>query len=126
MPLKSAIRSSSWAASRISNASAQSTRCKQAALVALADGRVVRRWEAPADFGVTDLAAAHDFSSFAVGIRSLAGLEGVVWLNAQFDVIAKEERRVGQPSGSSPTVAVLATPPRATAMGQGWRATLER
>ena len=98
----------------------------EVALVSLAEGRVARRWEAPTDFGVTDLAAAADFSSFAVGIRSLAGLEGVVWLNAQFDVIAKEERRVGQPSGSSPTVAVLATPPRATAMGQGWRATLER
>ena len=98
----------------------------EVALVSLADGRVAGRWEAPPDFGVTDLAAARDFSSFAVGIRSLAGLEGVVWLNAQSDVIAKEERRVTQPSGSSPTVAVLATPPRATAMGQGWRATLER
>jgi hypothetical protein len=98
----------------------------EVALVALADGRVVQRWEAPADFGVTDLAAARDFSSFAVGIRSLVGVEAVVWLNSRFETIAKEERRVTQPSGSSPTVAVLATPPRATAMGQGWRATLER
>lgn len=98
----------------------------EVALVALADGRVVRRWEAPADFGVTDLAAAHDFSSFAVGIRSLAGVEAVVWLNSRLETIAKEERYVAQPSGSSPTVAVLANPPRAAAMGQGWRATLER
>lgn len=98
----------------------------EVALVALSDGRVARRWEAPADFGITDLCAARDFSSFAVGIRSLAGVEGMVWLNAQFNVIAREERRVAQPSGSSPTVAVLANPPRATTMGQGWRATLER
>lgn len=98
----------------------------EVALVSLAEGRVARRWEAPADFGVTDLAAARDFSSFAVGIRSLAGLEGVVWLNAQFGAIAKQERRVNQPSGSSPTAAVLAGPPRAVAMGQGWRATLKR
>ncbi len=98
----------------------------EVALVSLADGRVVGRWEAPADFGVTDLAAARDFSSFAVGIRSLAGVEAVVWLNSRFETIAQEERRVTQPSGSSPTVAVLATPPRAVAMGQGWRATLER
>lgn len=98
----------------------------EVALVSLADGRVARRWEAPADFGVTDLAAAVDFSSFAVGIRSLAGVEAVVWLNSRLEVIAKEERYVAQPSGSSPTVAVLAAPARAMAMGQGWRATLER
>jgi hypothetical protein len=96
----------------------------EVALASLADGRVTRRWEAPADFAVTDIAAAHDFSSFAVGIRSLTGLEGVVWLNSQFDVIGKEERRVSQPGGSSPTAAVLADPPRVAAMGQGWRATL--
>jgi hypothetical protein len=98
----------------------------EVALVSLADGGVVRRWEAPADFGVTDLAAAADFSSFAVGIRSLAGVEAAAWLNARLEVIAKEERYVAQPSGSSPTVAVLAAPARAMAMGRGWRATLER
>lgn len=98
----------------------------EVALVSLADGRVARRWEAPADFGITDLGAAADFSSFAVGIRSLAGLEAVAWLNSRLEVIAKEERYVAQPSGSSPAVAVLAGPPRAVAMGQGWRATLTR
>ncbi len=98
----------------------------EVALVSLADGRIAARWEAPADFGVTDLAAAADFSSFAVGIRSLAGVEAVVWLNPRLEVMAKEERHVAQPSGSSPTVAVLAAPARAMAMGQGWRATLER
>jgi|GEM_PF-1938713 len=98
----------------------------EVALVSLADGRVERRWEAPADFGITDLAAAADFSSFAAGIRSLAGVEAVTWLSSRFDVIAREEHTVAQPSGSSPAVAVLAAPPRAVATGQGWRATLER
>jgi hypothetical protein len=98
----------------------------EVALVSLSDGRMTARWEAPDGFGVTDLAAAADFSSFAVGIRSLAGVEAVVWLNPRLEVMAKEERYVAQPSGSSPTVGVLAAPARAMAMGQGWRATLER
>jgi hypothetical protein len=98
----------------------------EVALVSLADGRMTARWEAPDGFGVTDLAAAADFSSFAVGIRSLAGVEAVVWLNPRLEVMAKEERYVAQASGSSPAVGVLAAPARAMAMGQGWRATLER
>ncbi|HUU56349.1 MAG TPA: hypothetical protein VMW93_03305 [bacterium] len=99
----------------------------EVALVSLADGRVERRWEAPGDFAVTDLAAAADFSSFAVGMRTLAGAEAAVWLDAGFNVVKREERNVAQPSGSSPAVAVLGgTPRRVVALGQGWRTTLAR
>jgi hypothetical protein len=99
----------------------------EVALVSLADGGITARWEAPADFGVTDLAAAADFSSFAVGMRTLAGTEAVAWLDAGFNVVKREERRVARPSGSSPAVAVLGgTPARAVALGQGWRTTLEK
>ncbi len=99
----------------------------EVALVSLADGRVAGRWKAPADFGVTDLAAAADFSSFAVGTRSLQGREAAAWLDASLKIITQEEHDVAQPSGSSPTVAVLAgVPPRALAMGQGWQATLTK
>ncbi len=97
----------------------------EVALVSLADGRVARRWKAPADFGVTDLAASADFSSFAVGTRSLQAREAAVWLDASLKIITQEKHDVAQPSGSSPTVAVLAgVPPRVLAMGQGWQATL--
>ncbi|UCH77489.1 MAG: hypothetical protein JSU81_07045, partial [Candidatus Coatesbacteria bacterium] len=99
----------------------------EVALVSLADGRVTARWEAPEGFGVTDLAAAPDFSSFAVGVRSLAAIEAVVWLDAGLGEIAREEHTVTQPSGASPEVAVFAGPPsRAAAWGQGWYAELSQ
>jgi len=99
----------------------------EVALVALADGRITARWVAPEGFGVTDLAAASDFSSFAAGVRSLAGVEAVVWLDAGLGEIAREEHTVTQPSGASPEVAVFAGPPaRAVAWGQGWRAELSQ
>jgi hypothetical protein len=99
----------------------------EAALVSLADGRVERRWEAPADFAITDLAAAPDFAAFAVGLRTLAGTEAAAWLDADFNVVAREERNVARPSGSSPAVAVLGgTPRRLLVLGQGWSATLAR
>jgi hypothetical protein len=99
----------------------------EVALVSLADGGITARWEAPEDFGVTDLAAASDFSSFAVGVRSLAGVEAVVWLDAGLGEISREEHTVTQPSGASPEVAVFAGPsPRAAAWGQGWHAELSQ
>jgi hypothetical protein len=99
----------------------------EVALVSLADGRVERRWEAPADFAITDLAAAADFAAFAVGLRTLTGTEAAAWLDADFNVVAREERNVAQPSGASPAVAVLGgTPRRLLVLGQGWSATLAR
>jgi hypothetical protein len=99
----------------------------EVALVSLADGRITARWEAPGDFGVTDVAAAADFSAFAVGTRTLAGTEAATVLDAGLNVTTREERNVSQPSGSSPAVAVLGgTPRRVVALGQGWRTTLSR
>lgn len=99
----------------------------EVALVSLADGRITARRKAPGDFGVTDLDAAADFSSFAVGIRTLTGTEAAEWLDAGLRVTSREERNVAQPSGSSPAVAVLGgTPGRVVALGQGWRTTLAR
>ncbi|HUU55869.1 MAG TPA: hypothetical protein VMW93_00885, partial [bacterium] len=60
-------------------------------------------------------------------MRTLAGAEAAVWLDAGFNVVKREERNVAQPSGSSPAVAVLGgTPRRVVALGQGWRTTLAR
>jgi hypothetical protein len=99
----------------------------EVALVSLAEGRVTARWDPAGDFGITDVAAAADFSTFAVGMRTLAGTEAAAVLDAGFNVTSREERNVAQPSGSSPAVAVLAgTPPRVVALGQGWRTTLAR
>ena len=99
----------------------------EVALVSLADGRVTARWEAPGDFGVTDVAAAADFSAFAVGMRTLTGTEAAAMLDAGLNVTSQEERNVGQPSGSSPAVAVLGgTLRRVVALGQGWQTTLAR
>jgi len=97
------------------------------ALVDLATGEITRRWEAPADFGVTDVAAAADFSSFAAGVRSLGGVEAVFWLDGRFQLLEQEEHKVAQPSGSSPVVAVLGgETPAALALGQGWQTVLGR
>ncbi len=98
----------------------------EVALVSLADGRVLRKWTCPGDFGVTDAAAAPDFTAFAVGMRTLAGAEAVVWLDGQLGDVKREDHTVTQPSGVSPAVVVWDDPVRVAAFGQGWRTTLAR
>ncbi|MGD8717522.1 MAG: hypothetical protein PVH29_01755 [Candidatus Zixiibacteriota bacterium] len=96
-------------------------------LVSLAEGRMGRRWEAPAGFALTDLAASPDFASFAVAYRSLDGVEAAAWLDEGFSVITEVKRNVARPSGSSPAVALPAGGADGiVVMGQGWHTTLTR
>jgi hypothetical protein len=99
----------------------------EVALVSSAEGRVARRWEAPAGFAVTDLAASPDFTSFAVAYRSLDGVEAAALLDGDLNVTTEVKRNVARPSGSSPVVALPAGgADGAVVMGQGWHTTLTR
>jgi hypothetical protein len=99
----------------------------EVALLDLETGRIADVWEAPDDFGVTDIDASGDFSVIAVGLRSLNSVEAVYLLDGSLEVLESEERPVTKPSGAMPVVKVIdGVTPEAVAFGQGWRAALTR
>lgn len=99
----------------------------EVALVDLGDGEITEVWQAPGDFGVTDIDAAGDFSRFVVGLRTLEAVEAVYLLDGDLKLLASEEHQVERPVGSIPKVAMLGgDPPNALAVGQGWQTTLTK
>jgi hypothetical protein len=99
----------------------------EAALIDLESGRITDIWEAPDGFAVTDIDASGDFSTIAVGLRSLNSVEVVYLLDGSLEVLKSEERPVTKPSGAMPVVKVIdGVTPEAVAFGQGWRAVLTR
>ena len=97
----------------------------EVALVDMSTGEIMMSvWEAPGDFGVTDIDASGDFSVIAIGLRSLDGTESVQVLDGNFELKSAEEHKVTSPSGAMPMVAVLDN--GVIALGQGWQTTLKR
>ncbi len=96
----------------------------EVALVNMTSGELEYVWEAPGDFGVTDIDASADFSTIAVGLRTLDGTESVQVLDGSFKLVSAEEHTVARPSGAMPMVAV--TDGGVVAIGQGWQTTLKK
>ncbi|MCP4229973.1 MAG: hypothetical protein GY771_07470 [bacterium] len=96
----------------------------EVALVNMSNGDIEHIWEAPGDFGVTDIAASGDFSTIAVGLRTLDGTESIQVLDGNFKLKSAEEHKVTHPSGAMPMVAVLDS--GVVAIGQGWQTELAK
>lgn len=99
----------------------------EVAVVNINDGNIQKKWEAPANFGVISIAASKDFNTFGVGLRSLKGVEMVLLLDMNFQLLEKQEQKVEKPTAIFPQVIVLEKPyPRVFAYGQSWEKTLKR
>jgi hypothetical protein len=96
----------------------------EVALLDMRNGNIGNIWEAPGDFGVTDIATNDDFSTIAVGLRTLDGTESVQVLDGGFKLKSAEEHKVARPSGAMPMVAVLDG--GVIAIGQGWQTELPK
>lgn len=89
--------------------------------------KIVSRWEAPATFGVISIDASKDFTTIAVGVRSLRGIEAAYLLDKNFELIKKQERQVSKPTNIFPQVVILEKPQfKVLVFGQSWEKTLKR
>jgi hypothetical protein len=99
----------------------------EVAVVDTGNGIILKKWDAPASFGVISIDASSDFTTIAVGVRSLQGIEAVCLLDQDLKLLEKQEQRVSKPTAYFPQVAVLEKPElKVMVLGQSWEKTLKR